>query len=620
MRIRTLLHLLFVGAVLALAVVLRADRLASPDFFTDEAESTTNALGILAHGLPVDHVQGLPIFESPLTQRWPEHPEYEFRETNYSSRGVSLAHGWIPLYAIAASLSLGGIEPCAPAAPLQVRRTEREMRDISRLARLPSVVFALLFAGFLYLAGRSLFDRAVGRVAFLLGALAAPLVVITTQARYYAATLAFATLAALALWRFLRRPGVRRAVLLGLAFALLFFTHLSACLVTSLLAVSCLPSVVRKPRGLLLAALAAGVFALPAGAWSAWFGLSEGLGWTPLALPHLELFDFLPRTPRTWGWTLLLGGHALAVAGLACGGRLGARGWPGLFAHSFLARWVLAGVVCVYTHPLIALFWSRVFWALIPPAILLCAALLVAVVPRRWRGGGWSAVGLAGLLLLTTSGGELLYAADAPRDPEVAQVVERLRGRVFEEGTRFYANAHFTLGVYTGLPFQALGPVRASFLAAHPGPIVYVEYDPLAVFVDTAWVGHASHAHGLSPSGAELEDWTRRLEAELPRRRVRQLGAVPDRAAPLPPALEPLREPFFARHGAWTRALAEAFAPVFRGQPEGNLFLVYMYRFVDPAARLGAHLNLRARLEGARATIVTPRWVIYTCAGLEDGP
>lgn len=617
MRPRSLIRILFFATVLGFAVSLRADRLGQPDFFADEAESATNAFGILAHGLPVDHFQGLPIFESPLTQTWPEHPEYEFRETNYSRQGVGLAHAWLPLYAIAACFQLGGVQPVVPSQPPRVLRSSAEIQRISFLARLPSVFFGLLFAVCLYFLGRLLFDQAVGSVAFVLAALASPLVALTSQARYYAATLAFATLAALALWRFVRRPRIRSAVFLGLAFAVIFFTHLSACLVCSALAVTCLPSVVRK-RGLRLAFLAGLVFAVPAGLWVVRFGLFDGLGWTPMAFSSLRWEDALGASGQAWFWTAFLAGHSLLVAGLwVARRRLGRRRVRRLFAHSFLARWVVVAFLAVFAHPLVSLFWGRVFWALIPVALLIIAALIVALAPWRDRWGGLSGVLLALLLLLLTGGGNLLFQADAGRNAEVGQVVEFLRDTPFEAGTRFYANNHHALAVYTGLPVQALPAVRKSFLESYPHGIVYIEYDPLAFFGNTTWVWLTAQSLGLSPTAADVADWTRLLENQIPRRRVRELGAVTEAAEEIPARLEPLVAAFFAMRRDWAVETAISFGPVFRGQPPRNLFLVYFYRFVDPEARLGEGFNLRSRLRGAQATIISPRWVIYACPALD---
>src|SRR5262245_29805014 len=87
---------------LTYALALRAWDLGATPFRVDEAESSINALSILQHGLPVDHYLGLPVYENTLTRPWPESPEYEFKDSSYSGRGLAIYHGWVPLYATAA--------------------------------------------------------------------------------------------------------------------------------------------------------------------------------------------------------------------------------------------------------------------------------------------------------------------------------------------------------------------------------------------------------------------------------------------------------------------------------------------------------------------------------------
>jgi hypothetical protein len=98
-------------AVFTWGITLRLWDLTSVPLRVDEAESSINALTILDHGYPVDHYLGMPIYENTLTRPWPESAEYEFRDSSYSSRGMVIYHGWLPLYSIAASFKLAGIKP-----------------------------------------------------------------------------------------------------------------------------------------------------------------------------------------------------------------------------------------------------------------------------------------------------------------------------------------------------------------------------------------------------------------------------------------------------------------------------------------------------------------------------
>ena len=77
-------------AVAALGMALRVVHLSHPPLGLDEAESAINALTILQHGYPSDHYLGLPLYENTLTRPWPDNPEYEFRDTSYSDKGVAI--------------------------------------------------------------------------------------------------------------------------------------------------------------------------------------------------------------------------------------------------------------------------------------------------------------------------------------------------------------------------------------------------------------------------------------------------------------------------------------------------------------------------------------------------
>jgi hypothetical protein len=107
---------------------LRSWNLADPVLFRDEAESAINALTILEHGVPTDRYLSLPIYENTLTRPWPDSEEYEFKDTSYSDRGFAVYHGWLPLYAIAASFVIFDIVPDKATDPPQVRHDDVHMR------------------------------------------------------------------------------------------------------------------------------------------------------------------------------------------------------------------------------------------------------------------------------------------------------------------------------------------------------------------------------------------------------------------------------------------------------------------------------------------------------------
>jgi hypothetical protein len=178
--------------LVAVGVLRRLPGLDDGPLFIDEGESAINALSILAEGTPRDTFLGLPLFENTLIEPWPESKEYEFRDLSYSREGYGIYHGWLPLYAMAASLAAHGISPTklSPDPAL----LEEQIRNRIRALRLPSVAFAALFLVALFALGRSLYGVDAGLTALTVGALMPKCVWIAQQGRYYSAALALSVL------------------------------------------------------------------------------------------------------------------------------------------------------------------------------------------------------------------------------------------------------------------------------------------------------------------------------------------------------------------------------------------------------------------------------------------
>lgn len=96
--------------------------------------------------------------------------------------------------------------------------------------RLPSIAFGVGLVGMLYVAGRDLYDRATGRLAALLGAVAPLLVWYSQEARMYSLFMFLAVVAVWAQVMALRHGRMRFWVLYGVVFAALMWTHYFALL------------------------------------------------------------------------------------------------------------------------------------------------------------------------------------------------------------------------------------------------------------------------------------------------------------------------------------------------------------------------------------------------------
>ena len=208
--------------------MLRGCRVGEAPLWTDEAETAINALTILAEGVPAHQYLGQPIYENTLTEPWPEHPEYQFKDSSYSSRGLAIYHGWLPLYATALSFWLHGIEadPVPPSPP--VPRTLVDLQRRTTAARAPGVVFGLIFLVAIFVAAREAYGADAGWAALAAGAVNTSAIALARQARYYSTTLAITALCALLLARMVKRGGRRDFALAGVMLALLFHTNLIA--------------------------------------------------------------------------------------------------------------------------------------------------------------------------------------------------------------------------------------------------------------------------------------------------------------------------------------------------------------------------------------------------------
>lgn len=615
--------------LLALLVVAAAARLWKLDgtlFWVDEAESTINALTILEHGVPIDRYVGLPIYENTLIERTPDDPEYEFRDSSYSRRGLATYHGWLPLYAIAGALRIAGIAPDRPGA-LAPTRDDATILRMTVAARLPSVVAGLLLLLVLYRAARELAGEAAALAVTATAATTDVVIALSRDARYYSLTVLLGTLSCWLGWRLVTRRRWRDVAAVAAALALLFHCHVVTCVIACAVIGAALPF--GRPRGRALAQLAVlacavGAAALPFAFWS---GFLEQAGAIPAAWPLLrfpeDLFRFLLERPAP---VALLATGTLAAALAALPGerlpaRLRAAFGPRATAFGWLAAWLAAGWFgFLALMPAVSNVFSRMVLPILGPGLLL-AGLTVDGIVRLWRPRP-PLLGAAALLLafvfLATDARPLRSPRDEGLTRNVRSAIEWLRARPPDPLARFYAtpNHHLTLQCYTGMAIQDVAPVRKEFLDRHPGSVILFEacgaYAPPS---DAALDAAAERPLG-ERERARLRQSVLR---EAARRRLATMAAevvVPAGHAPPPPPFEPV----VAGIPAWTRESLARRDPVqwcpavFRGFAHDDWtdwWRIYFFRFADPDARDGSRANYAERMRGARAEMLPYGWTVF---------
>lgn len=616
-------------AILLWSLGLRVWRLDQALFRVDEAESTINALTILDEGYPSGHYLGLPIFENTLTQPWPDSQEYEFKDSSYSSRGLAIYHGWLPLYSIAGSLKLFGIQPDRPASELKVRHSADEMARLTLAARAPAVLFGMLFLLLVFALADEIFGRDAAWGALLAGGFSAGIIDFARQARYYALTTLLSTACCLMVWRVFRHGRRRDYVLAALAFALLFHTHVIAFLIACGAMALILPFAARRPGFREQVLLFSGVVSALTLPWAWLSGFLEQTGRVPKAWPYLrfpdDLLAFLGlRVPIS---LLLIGGCLVFLAVDLAGPRL-----PESFARPFLERraefrfliaWLLLTyVVFTGVAPAVSYSLNRLVLPMLGPGVVLAASLVAAFA----RAAAPSPpTGLAGLLLaayLALFGNLDPLALESERPRYKQEAIEFLRRYPFKPDTRIYAtpNFHLLLTVYTGLPVQSVAPVRKSFLDSYPGEILLAEVIPfrtpsMKIVADAAW------AAGLKLDLQESQELAWLVTSRAVRERLHVSGAALDRPLEtddIPAFLRPLidAQPVYTEEWMQRESPVRAFPAIFRGfqiSDWSTWWPVYFYRFVNPQARMGLHANYRDRVRNARASVLPSGATIYQC-------
>jgi hypothetical protein len=615
-------------SLLTIALVLRLHRVDLAPLSLDEAESSVNALTILQSGLPLDTYLDQPIYENALTIPWPGNPEYEFRDSSYGppvygTHGLALYHGWLPLYAIAASFRLFGIIPDIPG--LRVPRysvSERRSRTIA--ARLPGVLFGVLSIAGLYLAGSRLHSRNAGWIATLFGTFLFVHVNFSRQARYYGATLAGIALCMWSMERMAQSRRWRDFVIGALVFCFLFYTHILSFLVATIVLV--ISQVYRWHRSVVpkLAVFFAivGVFTIP---WMLITGLPQQMSGIP---PAWKLMSF-PRdlivvhlVKSEYGLVALAGLALLAISRFARPSVLARRALatflPHIRAFALLYVWLLiAYVAFLFVTPAASFFTKRLGLMLLVPVILLVSMFLCSggafILPRRPLVP--ALIGAAVLLGVFDyiHGLEPTTLGAARETYDIDVVVDYLRKASLSSDTLLFASPtwHLIFEFYTGIPVQSIAPVRKSFLDSYPAPLILFELEDLSPTkaIEPQVLQTASAA--TSPlTFNQARDLSCEIASSVYRERLSaQVANVFPAPSPIPPfAAKAARDHFLQvqERDHMLDVILHATTRIFRNatihtySDFGNRFY---YAFVNPDWR-AQHPNYRDRMRNATATVL----------------
>jgi hypothetical protein len=614
--------------ILTYGTGLRGWHLDRSALLTDEAETSINALTILQRGVPRDEYLGLPIFENTLGKPWPESHEYEFRDTSYSDKGLAIYHGWLPLYAVAASLALHGIKPDDDPTRLAPRYSEKEMRWRIRAARTPAVLFAAVFLVAMFFAARELFGNDAGWAALAAATVSTSAITLARQARYYSLTVALTALCCLLVCLAVKRGRWRDVWLAGVLFVLLFHTNLLAFATVCAVSALAVPFLTMHERiGPKVAALAATI-AVGTIPWMLLSGFFAEAADRPTARSLLSFQEFLRYPLERWPYVLLA---AATTVFILAGPRL--RGTiPERIREPFNANrlpffvtlvWAVLGfLIFVALVPAASYFFMRLTLVIFVPSLLFGAMLFASVGRAMVRRNSSPLGAVCFVLVLAAAGKATLWAPRlGDENREFFALISHLRELHLRPGTRLYTQAseNLALKFYTAMPFQNVMPVRKAFLDNYEGDLLILEsiwFSGLQKSDVEAFLASRGQTAGPDQIKKLQDDAYWYLQREDLGSRVAEIFPPAD---PLSDAVRPLLPYQLDKTAEASRLNASRSGnPIFNGYDVDNhrrLWEVFFFRFVGVEWRTGRHLNYANRIQTAKAVILPTGWVLIHCQG-----
>jgi hypothetical protein len=628
-------------ALVALAIILvglgmRVSWMTKSALWCDEAESSINALTILQHGVPTSTYLGMPIYENTLTEPWPGNPEYEFRDSSYSPKGVAVYHGWLPLYSIAAAEAIFGIRPDLPVDPPRVRHGVDALPFRTIVPRIPSVLFALGCMIMIYFVGRGMGGPVTGMAALTLMAFNAKTVDFGYQARYYSLTLLATAFAAWTLLNALKYGRWRDFLLLGLGEGLLFHTHLLSAMIFAGVCLLSIPLFLRRP-----------------GAWVRVLA-TGGVG-AVIIIPWVLLSDFLhsaSNVPKAYRLFASVGDwftyviERADVLGLMAGllavlliallkpawipRAIRERVTEHRVHYGLLLAWIVSSYLAFHiVVPAASFFYERLTLILWTPVVLLLSLFLGDLL-TAWRLPRKELLAVAIVILFLGTRDRLVFFCQPSVTGQIADLtplIKALDDTHFPPGTRFYAtpNDHLIDTYYTGLPVQSLAPIRASFLRNYPGNIVFLETQMDYSAPSPRETADAAARAGVTLSKAESRRYADAVWISLVNDGLARRGIPPENVA-LPAAIAPTK-----RHARVQSQIMRGVSLeicrtylILRDIPTdsvNDLWMGFYLRFAQPEHRIGKELNILPRLLNAkREYFPTARVVLFDSPPLNRTP
>ena len=426
-----------------------------------------NALTILEHGVPRGEYLGLPIYENTLTEFSPENPEYEFRDSSYSSKGVAIYHGWIPLYSMALSFKCFGITPDHPDSTVHVRHTLAQMQRRTTAVRLPSVIFGAAFMVFVFLTAYEMCGADAGWAAMIIAAIGEPFVYFAREARYHSATLAISTGCCWIVWRMYKRQGWRDFIAAGVLFVAMFHTHLISFVVVCAATCLVLPSILRQKRSIPKLLTLSTIVAAGTIPWLVLTGFLQQTTHIPpartfLSYPADLIIYPLKKIPDAIPGILAL---AWVIVIEVFKNHLPKRVTQPILAHRkpiyFLLAWVLIGFLAfTFLIPAASYFYKRLALDLLGPGLVFGAILFALTAQKINPRRSALIASLAFVAVVIVIGKAFFPFFDEPESNGSLEAINWFATHDVAPNTKVYCtpNDQLTLTFLAGVPVQSVAP------------------------------------------------------------------------------------------------------------------------------------------------------------------
>lgn len=626
------LRMAAMALILGIALFLRVYRLEAPLMWCDEAESSINALTILSRGVPVDTYLGLPIYENTLTDPWPESTEYEFRDSSYSRKGVAIYHAWLPLYSIAGSMKLFGVQPDMDSSALKPAHDRAGMNRRTIAGRAPSVLAGMLLLVLIYCGACEMYGCDAGWGALIAAAISDPMLGIARQARYYSLTTCLATACCLIGWRMYKYGRWRDFILGAILFSLLFHTHIltfaSACLACCTL----LPFMFRHPQAVRKILAFVSIVIAATVPWLVATGFLGAANSIPLAIKTMNLpHDLIVWPLRYWQLSLLLIMGMILTLLLLRADRLPLKLREAYADHRmvlyFLAVWIITSyAVFMCLIPAASLFFQRTYLGALGPGIIF-GSIIFAGLGRMVSSRVGVPLATATFVIFVYSN---TYAVEYPWRQHfyyrlrMVNLITEMRDWSLKPGTRIYSNPndHLTLMFYSGMPVQSIAPVRKSFLDRYPGDIIMLDSWVHLWPVSGEDVARFAQRFGVNLTPKETLAWAEKINRVSFARKIKPAVTSVVPLELLPPFAESLIIWQKEETGRWWRTPEFDFKhlnpSIFSGfslEDPAEWWQIYSYRFVSPIERIREHANYADRLRRGHASVLPSLCTVYRSPG-----